>query len=221
MPFLDRLGEFVKKNLFGADFDPFLVRAAQMNAVMASNAEARLFNINALEFPAGHLPGLAEAKKAAKLGTMDLVMTNPPFGSDIPITDTNILKHFELARIWERTNDGGFRNTGRLQGSVAPEVPGSAPSISARYRRMSTMSSTISMNAGHTSTHAMHVVHPHSASGSTIPGTPISGNAPDPPCWPDPPAGPLWGASGRSACARTPSDSPTMMDFGFSGEPLM
>jgi type I restriction enzyme M protein len=53
---------------------------------------------------------------------MDLVMTNPPFGSEIPITDPNILRHFELAHIWERTEDGGFRNTGRLQGSVAPEV---------------------------------------------------------------------------------------------------
>jgi type I restriction enzyme M protein len=118
----ERLGEFVKKNLFGADFDPFLVRAAQMNAVMASNAEARLFNINSLEFPSGHLPGVAEAKKVAELGTMDLVLTNPPFGSEIPITDPNILRHFELAHIWERTEDGGYRNTGRLQGNVAPEV---------------------------------------------------------------------------------------------------
>jgi type I restriction enzyme M protein len=118
----ERLAEFVKKNLFGADFDPFLVRAAQMNAVMASNAEAHLFNINSLEFPKGHLPGLAEAEKVAKLGTMDVVMTNPPFGSEIPITDPNILRNFDLAHIWERTEDGGFRNTGRLQGSVAPEV---------------------------------------------------------------------------------------------------
>jgi len=118
----ERLGEFVKKNLFGADFDPFLVRAAQMNAVMASNAEAHLFNLNSLEFPAGHLPGRVEAEKVAKLGTMDVVMTNPPFGSEIPITDPNILRNFDLAHIWERTEDGGFRNTGRLQGSVAPEV---------------------------------------------------------------------------------------------------
>lgn len=116
------LAAFVKKNLFGADFDPFLVRAAQMNAVMASNAEAHLFNINSLEFPKGYLPGLAEAEKFAKLGTMDVVMTNPPFGSEIPITDPTILRNFDLAHIWERTEDGGFRNTGRLQGSVAPEV---------------------------------------------------------------------------------------------------
>jgi len=118
----DRLADFVSRNLFGADFDQFLVRAAQMNVVMASNAEANLFNMNSLEFPEGHLTGISPAKNAAGLGTMDIVMTNPPFGSDIPITDPNILRPFDLAHVWERTDDGGFRNTGRLQGSVAPEV---------------------------------------------------------------------------------------------------
>lgn len=118
----DRLGAFVSNNLFGGDFDQFLVRAAQMNVVMASNAEANLFHMNSLEFPAGHLDGVEPAKKSAGFGTMDVVMTNPPFGSDIPITDPNILRHFELAHVWERTEDGAFRNTGRLQGSVSPEV---------------------------------------------------------------------------------------------------
>jgi type I restriction enzyme M protein len=118
----EELRAFVEHNLFGADFDPFLVRAAQMNVLMASNGQASVFNMNSVEFPAGHLQGVAEARGKADLGSMDVVMTNPPFGSNIPITDPNILKHFELAHTWERTDDGGFRNTGRLQGSVAPEV---------------------------------------------------------------------------------------------------
>ena len=50
------------------------------------------------------------------------MITNPPFGSTIPITDENILRPFDLAHIRERTEDGSFRNTGRLRGSVAPEV---------------------------------------------------------------------------------------------------
>ncbi len=118
----ERLSAWSRANLFGADFDPFLVRAAQMNVVMASDAEGHLFNMNSLEFPSGHLTGVADAKEAADLGTMDVVMTNPPFGSDIPVTDPNILRHFELAHVWEATEDGAFRNTGRLQSSVAPEV---------------------------------------------------------------------------------------------------
>lgn len=118
----EELRAFVEHKLFGADFDPFLVRAAQMNVLMASNGQARVFNMNSLEFPAGHLQGVVEAKGKAGLATMDVVMTNPPFGSNIPVTDQTILRHFELAHTWERTDDGGFRDTGRLQGSVAPEV---------------------------------------------------------------------------------------------------
>ncbi len=118
----DRLIDFVEHKMFGADFDPFLVRAAQMNVLMASNGQARVFNMNSLEYPAGHLPGVPEARGKADLGSMDVVLTNPPFGSNIPITEQGILKHYQLAHTWERTEDGGYRNTGRLQGSVSPEV---------------------------------------------------------------------------------------------------
>lgn len=118
----DRLSEYASTKLFGADFDQFLVRAAQMNVVMAANAEAPLFHMDSLEFPRGYLSGVEAANKAIRLGTIRVLGTNPPFGSDIPITDPAILEQYQLAYIWERTADGGFRNTGRLKGNVAPEV---------------------------------------------------------------------------------------------------
>jgi type I restriction enzyme M protein len=118
----DRLADFARSNLFGADFDQFLVRAAQMNIVMASDDEANLFHMNSLEFPAGYLSGVGPGRQKATLGTMDVVMTNPPFGSDIPITAPEILNQYELAHAWERTNGSEFRNTGRVQGAVSPEV---------------------------------------------------------------------------------------------------
>lgn len=118
----ERLGEFVRQNLFAADFDPFLVRAAQMNAVMGSNAEARIFNMNSLEFPNGDMANVQAAREAIPFGSVDVIMTNPPFGSEIPINDPQVLRPFELAHVWEKDSNGGFRNTGRLQASVAPEV---------------------------------------------------------------------------------------------------
>lgn len=117
-----RLRRFASKQVFGCDFDPFLIRASQMNMVMAGDGKGHLYNLNSLEFPEGYLNGIKAAKKDISLGTMDVVMTNPPFGSGIPITDEGILSHFELARIWEKLEDGSFRNTGRPQGSVAPEI---------------------------------------------------------------------------------------------------
>jgi len=118
----DRLRRFASNQVLGCDFDPFLIRATQMNMVMAGDGKGHLYHLNSLEFPAGHLDGLDPARKEIPLESVDVVMTNPPFGAEIPITDPNILKHFDLAHIWERLEDGGFRNTGRLQGSVAPEI---------------------------------------------------------------------------------------------------
>lgn len=118
----DRLRAFAGRQVFGADFDPFLIRASQMNMVMAGDGRGHLYHINSLEFPNGHLEQLEHARKEIPLGTIDVVMTNPPFGSDIPITDTGILRQFELAHVWEPLEDGNFRNTGRLHGSVSPEI---------------------------------------------------------------------------------------------------
>lgn len=118
----ERLKEYAAANVFGADFDPFLIRAAQMNMVLAGDGRGHIYHINSLEFPKGHLSDLEIAKHEIPLGSIDILATNPPFGSDIPITDRNILEQFELAHVWERDDDGGYRNTGRLQGSVSPEI---------------------------------------------------------------------------------------------------
>lgn len=117
-----RLRDYAAEKVFGADFDPFLIRASQMNMVMAGDGRGHIYNINSLEFPSGYLDDVSKAKKETPLGSIDIVMTNPPFGSDIPITDVNILKQFELAHNWEPDGDGGFRNTGVLKSNVAPEV---------------------------------------------------------------------------------------------------
>jgi len=119
----ERLKEYASNMVFGADFDPFLIRASQMNMVMAGDGRGHLYHINSLEFPGGHLPQVEDAKKdLLPFGSFDVVMTNPPFGSDIPITDKNILQNFELAHHWEPDGEGGFRNTGVLKSSVAPEI---------------------------------------------------------------------------------------------------
>ncbi len=118
----ERLREYAATNVFGADFDPFLIRAAQMNMVLSGDGRGHIYNINSLEFPLGHLADLAVARKEIPLGSVDIVATNPPFGSDIPITDKHILEQYELAHNWESDGEGGFRNTGVPKSSVAPEI---------------------------------------------------------------------------------------------------
>lgn len=117
-----RLKAYARSKVFGADFDPFLIRAAQMNMVLSGDGRGHIYNINSLEFPFGHLADLSRVKQEIPLGSVDIIATNPPFGSDIPITDRNILEQYELAQHWEPDGEGGFRNTGTLKGSVSPEI---------------------------------------------------------------------------------------------------
>jgi type I restriction enzyme M protein len=117
-----QLRQYAEHQVFGADFDPFLIKASQMNMVMAGDGRGHLYHVNSLEFPKGHLPDLDRAKKEISLESMDVLATNPPFGSDIPITDPGILEQYDLAHVWERAPDGNFRRTGRRHGSVAPEI---------------------------------------------------------------------------------------------------
>ncbi len=117
----DRLKEYAGEMVFGSDFDQFLVRASQMNMVMAGDGRGHLYHMNSLEFPNGHLQD-KEAAKAIPFNSIDVVMTNPPFGADIPITDKNILQYYELAHTWESDGEGGFRNNGVLKKSVSPEI---------------------------------------------------------------------------------------------------
>ena len=113
--------EFVEAKLFGADFDPALVRATTMNLMMAAGSKGNVFHIDSLTFPAGHLEGVSEANDRIQLGTIDIIMTNPPFGSDIPITDPVILAKYALAGKWQKQAGSYIRAEGN-QSAVAPEV---------------------------------------------------------------------------------------------------
>lgn len=122
----ERLLQFTRKNLFGADFDPFLVRASSMNLLMVANTTGNIFHMDSLAFPEGHLPGVEAAQKTKlfPLGQIDVLMTNPPFGSDIPITDPMILKSFEngLARNWRRGEANSWIPSEGRVNAISPEV---------------------------------------------------------------------------------------------------
>ena len=120
---LQRIKEYVAECVFGADFDPFLVKATSMNMTMAANDPGNLFHMDSLSFPKGHLSGVEEAKDMIDFGTIDVLMTNPPFGSDIPITDPAVLGKYNLAVKYEKNKETGAITRGDgLQKAVAPEI---------------------------------------------------------------------------------------------------
>ncbi|MER6047755.1 N-6 DNA methylase [Streptomyces sp. NPDC001793] len=122
----DLLKEYAEKHLFGADFDQFLVRATTMDIMMLAQTTGNVFHMDSLAFPRGHLSDVETAKKRIPLGeTVDVLLSNPPFGADIPISDESVLGDFRqgIARSWGRDPVTGepTASTTTTPRSMAPE----------------------------------------------------------------------------------------------------
>lgn len=89
-----RVKEIAERNLFGLDINPFLVRTTQMNLVMHGDGSANVFPADSLLAP-GEWEEEAARKKIIP-GSMDICVTNPPFGGKAVIDDPHILSRYEL-----------------------------------------------------------------------------------------------------------------------------
>jgi len=82
------------KNVFGIDFNPILVRAAQMNLVMHGDGSSNIFHENTLKSNGEYAD---ESRNYLKDSSFDLILSNPPFGEDLSIDDAHILDQYELS----------------------------------------------------------------------------------------------------------------------------
>ncbi len=133
--FQERIAEIAQANFFGFDLNPDLVKATKMNMVMNNDGSGNIFQADSLLPPhaweADFRKNLAKAlgvmesalRRCDGIGFFDVIVTNPPFGSNIPIKDPHILEQFDLGHIWERNKSDRDRwtLTKRLQSSVPPE----------------------------------------------------------------------------------------------------
>jgi type I restriction enzyme M protein len=92
----DRLRRLCDRNIFGIDKLGELVRAAQMNLAMHGDGSTNIYPANSL-LPPGEWND--DVRGHFKLGAFDVVFTNPPFGSKLPIDDPHVLDQFELASV--------------------------------------------------------------------------------------------------------------------------
>lgn len=130
--FDDTISQIAAENFFGFDINPDLVKATKMNMVMNNDGSGNVIQLNSLLPPIlWHDDRKAIIQKAMdkphpitntkSIGIFDIIVTNPPFGSKIPIDDQQILEQFDLGHSWNRDENGHWFNTGNLRGSVPPE----------------------------------------------------------------------------------------------------
>ncbi len=114
--------DFALKNLVGIDFNPDLVRVSKMRMILEEDGHTGIFHANSLE----NFSRIRDNAKIASAPTiekesMDIVLTNPPFGKKGKITDKNILKNFELGHQWKKTSKGYKRADKELDEQV-PDI---------------------------------------------------------------------------------------------------
>ena len=133
--FQDKISDMAMNNYFGFDINPDLVKATKMNMVMNNDGSGNILQNNSLlqphewtdDFKIRLSAALQIDKKTLinkdSIGYFDVIVTNPPFGSKIPIKDHAILSQFDLARIWKQDKKTGrWAITDKYQSSVSPEI---------------------------------------------------------------------------------------------------
>lgn len=115
-----RVQRFAQGNIVGMDLNPNLVKASKMNMVMNNDGAGGLFQANSLKAPVTW----DETLRARQIvGQVDLIFTNPPFGSKIPIDDPAILEEYDLGRVWSYDSDADrWIRTAAVQKSQPPEI---------------------------------------------------------------------------------------------------
>jgi type I restriction enzyme M protein len=116
----ERVRRFADQSIVGMDFNPELVKATKMNMVLNNDGSGGLFQANSLEAPATWDP---ELRRRPLMNNVDILFTNPPFGSKISVTDPAILEQYDLGHSWSYDKIADrWTKTGHLRKSQPPEI---------------------------------------------------------------------------------------------------
>ena len=111
----DKAGQ-VTGRLVGIEKDTDLARLATALLHVGTGGRCELLNANSLD------PGEVTPAGLAPDFRFDVVLTNPPFGSRIPIQDKAILKNYELAHGWISHGEQTWRMTPAVLNAQDPQI---------------------------------------------------------------------------------------------------
>jgi type I restriction enzyme M protein len=106
----------VTGRLVGIEKDPDLARLATALLHVGTGGRCELLNANSLDAAEVTPAGLPSDFR------FDVVLTNPPFGSRIPIQDKAILKNYDLAHGWTSHGEGIWTMTPAVLAAQDPQI---------------------------------------------------------------------------------------------------
>ncbi|MBI5002131.1 N-6 DNA methylase [Candidatus Woesearchaeota archaeon] len=112
--------EIATSNFRGIDKDYFLSKVAKAYMNLIGDGSTGIFCEDSLENPRNWKP---ESQMKIQLGTFDILLTNPPFGSKIPVVGEEKMKQFEVGYKWKFDDSSGrWSKTNSLKEQEEPQV---------------------------------------------------------------------------------------------------
>ena len=111
--------EIATNNFRVLDKDYVLSRVAKAYMNLIGDGTTGILCEDSLENPANWKP---ETQLKIQLGTFDILLTNPPFGSKIPVSGEEKLKQYELAHQWKKNKDKGGWDKYKIKDKEAPQI---------------------------------------------------------------------------------------------------
>jgi type I restriction enzyme M protein len=109
----------ISQSLFGIDINKSIARIAKMKLLLESNGTPNIFCANSL----GNLDeiklNLFTNKNNSLRDGFDIILTNPPFGTQGKITDTKVLSQYQLGHKWTSSNGEFYKTKHLINGQVA------------------------------------------------------------------------------------------------------
>lgn len=109
---------FAVSNVRGIDKDSFLSKVAKAYMAVLGDGKSGIFCEDSLENPKNWD---SKTQQKIHLESFDVLLTNPPFGSKIPVTGEDKLKQFDLGHKWKKNKENIWEK-GKLKSKEAPQI---------------------------------------------------------------------------------------------------
>ena len=111
--------EIATNNFRGIDKDYFLSKVAKAYMNLVGDGTTGIFCEDSLELPANWK---VETQQKIQLGTFDIILTNPPFGSNIKVEGEEKLKQYDLAYQWKKNKTQQILERYNIKDKEAPQI---------------------------------------------------------------------------------------------------
>lgn len=116
--------KFAKENIYGIEINRTAAKIAKMRMILDGDGFSNIAQCDSLSDWSSldfELNRINNKSNKTHQNLFDVILTNPPFGTQGKITDKSVLRNFELGYKWNET-DGKYRKSNEQLNGQVPEI---------------------------------------------------------------------------------------------------